>query len=398
MINNPKKNLFLLLMISMVSVSTFAQQASVTLAQALQLAKINSYEYKVAVNRYQTSLWDYRNVRAAFMPLLTLSGTVPEYNKTISKITLPNGDDSFVNQDQAYSSLNLEMTQQIGATGGSVSLITSLNRLDIFGNTRDVSYSYAPFSISYTQSTIGYNAFKWQKKEAVLTFNSAEKELITNIEAINFQTVTYYFNMLTVQAILNLAKENLASADTLYKMTKERLKLGTVSNSDVLQMELNMLNAENELTSDSSSLVLARQELSRYLAIPDSVNFLLAIPEEGANFYKQIKEGETAMEQEIALQVSKWNLIQKQISVAKETKQIALQSYEMEKQRYRNGSITINDLNIARSQKDNAANNYILVMKSYWELYYTIRKLTLYDFEKNENIDYHNMLTEAALQ
>ncbi|RXF71823.1 TolC family protein [Arcticibacter tournemirensis] len=465
--------------------SGYSQSDSMSLDEAIQLAKENSFDYKVAINRFQTSTWDFKNYQVAFLPSLYLNGTVPNYNRTITKITLPNGEDTFVRQNQSYSSLNLGLSQQIAATGGRISLASSFNRLDVFGSSRFVNYSSIPVSVSYSQDAIGYNSFMWQRKIAPLQFSSAEKGLIISMEQISYQTVGYYFDMLTVQSIMKLDRQNLANADTLYEMAQERLKLGTVSKSDLLQLRLNVLNSENQLTNDSTSLVLARQKLTNYLSLPESTALFLKIPDNPhffplryddaiaearknskaviefklqrleaeralaetksqnnlkfnvqANFglsntsanipglfnnlesqqniligfslplldwgqakirkerakanlsmvENQVKHGEMEMEQEIALQAAKWNLLQRQVDVAAETQRISIENYEMEKQRYLMGNITINDLNAARQLKDNAANNYIGTLRRYWESYYIIRKLTLYDFEKNRKI------------
>ena len=46
-------------------------------------------------------------------------------------------------------------------------------------------------------------------------------------------------------------------------------------------------------------------------------------------------------------------------------------------------SITSSILNASISEKDAARRNYITALYNYWSLYYTLRSLTLYDFEKD---------------
>ena len=55
----------------------------------------------------------------------------------------------------------------------------------------------------------------------------------------------------------------------------------------------------------------------------------------------------------------------------------------MTKQRFLIGKSDINSLNLARNRQDQAQINYINELKKYWDYYYKIRKLTLYDYEKN---------------
>jgi hypothetical protein len=44
------------------------------------------------------------------------------------------------------------------------------------------------------------------------------------------------------------------------------------------------------------------------------------------------------------------------------------------------------ELNSALSEKDNARTAAVAALEEYWSLYYTLRSLTLYDFERNQEI------------
>jgi hypothetical protein len=85
-------------------------------------------------------------------------------------------------------------------------------------------------------------------------------------------------------------------------------------------------------------------------------------------------------------------LHEQQFKVAKETRVIASRNYTLEKYRFLRGAITINDLNAAQQQKDNAENMYITAIQIYWELYYTLRRLTLYDFINHKKIDLNSVI------
>ena len=50
------------------------------------------------------------------------------------------------------------------------------------------------------------------------------------------------------------------------------------------------------------------------------------------------------------------------------------------------GKITITDLNIAQEEKDKAVVDYLNSLERFWINYYTLRRLTLYDFVKDEKI------------
>jgi outer membrane protein TolC len=101
-----------------------------------------------------------------------------------------------------------------------------------------------------------------------------------------------------------------------------------------------------------------------------------------------IEQDERSFEQEIYLQTQLFNIQQRQLTSAAKADTIARQRYEITKQRYLIGKISITDLNLAQQEKDQASQSYINSLRSYWNAYYTVRRLTLYDFEKEQKIQY----------
>lgn len=106
----------------------------------------------------------------------------------------------------------------------------------------------------------------------------------------------------------------------------------------------------------------------------------------------QVEQQQLQLEQEVMLHAARWNLHGGQLAVASETREIAIRNYGLEVERFLRGTISINDLNAARAQKDQAANAYLEAMRTYWELYYTLRRLTLYDFELKGPIHFEGKL------
>ena len=101
------------------------------------------------------------------------------------------------------------------------------------------------------------------------------------------------------------------------------------------------------------------------------------------------KESED-FERGVVVQVEKFNLLEKQIVTAEEADKVAKNGYEISLKRFQNGEISITDLNISLSERESAKRDYISSIKSYWESFYLIRILTLYDFELEQKINYSN--------
>jgi len=93
------------------------------------------------------------------------------------------------------------------------------------------------------------------------------------------------------------------------------------------------------------------------------------------------------LELELSRQIRDWQLAQKQWIIAEKTKQITEKSYLMTLQDYQNGLTNITELDKALASKNIAFQNYLRQLETLWIGYYTIRGLTLYDFEKNIPLD-----------
>jgi outer membrane protein TolC len=82
-----------------------------------------------------------------------------------------------------------------------------------------------------------------------------------------------------------------------------------------------------------------------------------------------------------------FNLQDDQLLIAAKRDTIAQKRYDMTKQRFLIGKVDVLDLNVALSEKDDAKANYIAALRMYWSNYYTLRKVTLYDFVQESPLD-----------
>lgn len=92
------------------------------------------------------------------------------------------------------------------------------------------------------------------------------------------------------------------------------------------------------------------------------------------------KQSEIALEQEIIMSVNDFNTRINQIKFAEEALTISEMAYEETKQRFLIGKSDVNSLNLSLNRQTEAQRNYIIAIKNYWQGYYKIRRLTLYDF------------------
>ncbi len=71
--------------------------------------------------------------------------------------------------------------------------------------------------------------------------------MLYNIETVSEQATTYFFSLAMAQVEYDMAKENVATTDTLYRTGQERHKIAAISQADLLTLKLDAINARNTL-------------------------------------------------------------------------------------------------------------------------------------------------------
>jgi len=92
--------------------------------------------------------------------------------------------------------------------------------------------------------------------------------------------------------------------------------------------------------------------------------------------------------QQIVTQVTLFDMMRDQVGLSAEADSIATEKYQIARERYVLGNLSITDLSISFQEKDEAKRDYVAALRDYWGAYYQLRYLSLYDFEKNEKIFY----------
>ncbi len=82
-----------------------------------------------------------------------------------------------------------------------------------------------------------------------------------------------------------------------------------------------------------------------------------------------------------------FNAQAKQCDASRKADEIAAERFELALQRFRNGTISILDINTAQNERDEATSQYINELANYWSYYYNLRKDTLYDYIYGKDLD-----------
>jgi outer membrane protein TolC len=450
-----------------------------TLEDVLKLSEVQSTNALMAMHRFRASYWQYRTFVAEYRPSLTLTGTTPFYSTAYDRVWNSNTERWDYKSTNVLRNIGaLALSQNIGLTGGTLSLESDLTLENDFENDAR-KYITVPISIGLVQPLFRYNSLKWQKKIEPIRYEAARKNFLSSIEGVHRSAVQNFFSLALAQINKQIAEMNYSNADTLYQIAQGRYQLGTISEDELLQMQLSWLNAETARKQADMNLRDREIRLRSFLGFNDQVRLELIIPNEipdlqvdmkevldlamannpdildqqlnllnaqsnvaqakaekglNANLiasfglrdqdplfdmaYKQsnqqqnirigitmpildwglgrgryrmaqsnleltevtVRQAYIDFQQNLFLDVEQFNLQANQVAIAAKSDTVAQRMFDVTKQRFLIGKISVLELNNADTRKDQNKRAYIQELQNYWTYFFNIRDLTLYDF------------------
>ena len=457
----------------------------ITLDEAITLARVQSVNAAVALNELKTAYWEYRTFKADLLPEVNFSATLPSYAKSYNSYQQSDGSYTFVRNNYLQMSGEISIDQNIWFTGGTLSLNSALDFMKQLDGSIYERYMSVPVALTLNQPIFGTHTFKWNRRIESVRYVEAKANFLSETEEVTLTTINYFFNLLLAKENVGIAKQNLENAEKLYEVAKAKRRMGQISENDVLQLKLNVLNAQSSLTNYESALKSNMFQLRSFLALGEDeelepilpegipsmlVNYQDALDKALANnsFAHNIRRRQLEADYEVAkakgnlrqinlfaqvgftgtdqtfegayhplkdnqivevgvkipildwgkrrgkvkvaqsnrevvqsrlrqetmdfnqnlfILVEQFNNQRAQLEIANEADEIAQQRYKTNVETFMIGRISTLDLNDAQVSKDEARQKHISELFYYWYYYYQLRSLTLWDFEKNTNID-----------
>lgn len=462
--------------------NAYAQTNVYTLDQIVQMARSKSPAWLSAETRKENEYWQYKTYRSDYTPQLVLSGMLPSFNKSITPVTQQDGSVLYREVNNNTVELQMGLSQVIGLTGGEVSVFTSMSRYDDF--IQDYAqYSGQPVSIGLNQPIFQFNSFRWNKKIKPLEYEESQKAYFEELEQISINATRRFFDLLLAQINLQIARKNVDSNDTIYQIAQGRFNLGKITENDLLQLELNLVNSRLSVSQAQVEQQSALLNLKAFIGLSDTDSIQLILPENIPEFtvdenvalaearknksdmvnFKlrqleaqqevtrakrasgvnldlqavyglnnqgqsvsdvydnpvdgmriglqmnvpivdwgrqkarimtaeanrklvdyQLLQDEVTFDQDVLTQVRNFNMLREQLESRIKSDEIADKAYNISKQLFLIGKITITELNAALASKDKAKQDYISSLRDFWLAYYQLREKTLYDFHHDQ--------------
>jgi outer membrane protein TolC len=257
-----------LLLLSAGSIAAAQQSDLLTLQDAVSRAQREGTAAQVARSvrdaaRYRNNAFNQR-----LRPQLFLNGNAADLDRGINPITLPDGSTQFISQAQNQSSMSIGFSQAIPLTGGTVSIGSSVSRIDQFGNTNERYYQTSPFVVSLQQDLFRPRQIVWNQRVQDLNAAVAERSYLEAREDVAGQAADAFFNLYAQEMTLRNATSNAATNDTLYNINKGRYEVGKIGENDLLKSELALLRARASVEDARLARDRAEAALRRIIAFP----------------------------------------------------------------------------------------------------------------------------------
>ena len=242
-----------------------------TLDEAVRTARTQSVEAMEARQAFISTYWAYRSYKASRLPSFSLYGNIMNFDRSLTLMqSYEDGSFQYVNSYNLQNSLGLQLRQNLTFTGGTLSVYTDLSRIDQFGMDRSLTWYSQPITISYNQPLFTYNQFKWDKLIEPKAYERGKRTYMEAMEQITINAVRAYYNLILARMNNDTAVSNYDNTGRMLGVARERLKLGTVTRDEFLQLELRMLNDSIAINETAVNVREAQMMLNSILGYDES--------------------------------------------------------------------------------------------------------------------------------
>lgn len=262
--------LLLTIFLTVAAVSAYAQDR-MTLSEAIRTARTNSVEALETRQAFISTYWAYRSYKANRLPGVNLNGNLMNFDRSLTLLQNPeDGTLKYVSSNNLRNGIALEINQNITFTGGTLTLVSDLSRIDQFGAGKSLTWHSRPVTLSYYQPLFTYNQFKWDKKIEPKEYERGKREYLERMEGITIDAVYAYHNLLLAKMNNEISKSNFENSGKMLRIAKERLQLGNVTRAEYLQLELRMLNDSISINESAVDVREAQMILNSLLGYDES--------------------------------------------------------------------------------------------------------------------------------
>lgn len=247
------------------------QAQSISLLEAITIAREQSVPALEAKQSFVSTYWAYRSYKASRLPSFNLYGDIMNFDRSLTLVqSYEDGRFNYVNSYNLQNSVGLQVKQNITFTGGTLSVYSDLSRIDQFGIDKRLTWYSQPITVSYYQPLFTYNQFKWDKKIEPKEYEKGKRQYLESMEQITLNTVRAYYSLILAKMNNDIALSNYTNTGKMLNVARERQQLGSVTRDEVLQLELRMLNDSISINESAVAVREAQMVLNSVLGYDES--------------------------------------------------------------------------------------------------------------------------------
>lgn len=251
---------------------------TLNMQQVIALAQENSIASMSNRNTFVSRYWSYRSYKAEMLPSLNLSADLVQFDRSLVALQdAQSGAIYYRNNYNMNNSARLYVSQNVPWTGGTLSLTTSMRRLDQYSPNRSTTYVASPVNLSYTQSLWGYNRFKWSRKTEPKNYELAKRQYIENMESVCQTAVAYFWNYVRDKEDYERAVKTFEDSKRLFEAGQTRFAMGTITRDNLMQIESSMLMDSLSVNTKKVTLRTTLNRLCSYIGYNEDTELNLII-------------------------------------------------------------------------------------------------------------------------
>ncbi|MEI1375097.1 TolC family protein [Nostoc sp. UHCC 0926] len=233
---------------------TFQGNQPITLAQALELARRNNRDLQVSQLELERNKAALREAQAALLPTLGISTDITRSQSASSQLS-----SKLQEQQTGISSPDQPSTSFSGQA-----------------------------QLSYNLYTSGRVQAQIRAAEEQVRFYELAVE--TQFETIRLNVATDYYNLQQADEQVRIAQSAVQNSEASLRDAEALEQAGVGTRFDVLRSQVNLANAQQDLTNARSQQAIARRQLATRISLPQAINISAADPVQLAGLWNPTLE------------------------------------------------------------------------------------------------------------
>ncbi len=231
----------------------------ISLQQALELARRNNRQLQIALLTLERSRANVREAQAEEYPTVSVQGGLNSRGSSVFS------DD---NASNLSGSGNSQLEQLLNQNSSSQGSSTALS---------------GTVELSYNVYTAGARTARIRAAEEQLRFDLLDVERIT--EQLRLDVSNDYYDLQAADEQVRINRAAVANAEASLRDAQAREQAGVGTRFDVLQSQVQLANANQDLTNSLSQQQVARRQLVNRLSLAQSANAIATDPVEIAGVW-----------------------------------------------------------------------------------------------------------------